>query len=201
MGCCCGKRTKTVRLLLRRRELEYDLANVGYIEGDVMKTENEHDRHQVQDIVEDGNIDRVTRMLDLAYAECVEALFPYTKREVDRRTFVHNLPTTRGVFSLGDAECFALSDKDGFVLIAEDVDDRDYVIELLVPDDYSKSTVMLLLRYIHEYMVCRAMEDWMSITNPPAAGKWEEKRKEMDASIREAVNFRTRRVRRTLTPW
>ena len=72
-------RTKTVKMTFKREELLYDIRNNAYVEGDVMQAKTEHDRHQVQDIGEDGNIDRVTRLLDLAHAECEEALFPYTK--------------------------------------------------------------------------------------------------------------------------
>ena len=77
----------------------------------------------------------------------------------------------------------------------------DYVIRLLVPDEYSKTTVRLIVRYIHEYMVCRVLADWLSITNPPAAANWKAKQDEALEGMKEAVNFRTGRVRRTQTPF
>lgn len=86
-------RTKTVKLLFKRSELLYDIKNYAYVEGDVMQVNTEHDRHQVQDIGETGNIDRVTKVLDLAYAESVEALFPYTKQDVEQVTEMDNMPT------------------------------------------------------------------------------------------------------------
>lgn len=58
-------RTKTVKLLFKRSELLYDIKNYAYVEGDVMQVNTEHDRHQVQDIGETGNIDRVTKCLTL----------------------------------------------------------------------------------------------------------------------------------------
>ena len=75
------------------------------------------------------------------------------------------------------------------------------MIRLLVPDEYSKTTVRLIVRYIHEYMVCRVLADWMSITNPPAAENWKAKQDEALEGMKEAVNFRTGRVRRTQTPF
>jgi hypothetical protein len=45
------------------------------------------------------------------------------------------------------------------------------------------------------------LADWMSITNPPSAPKWKEKEQEMLEAMKEAVNFRTKRVRRTQTPF
>lgn len=202
------KRTKTVKLLFKRSELLYDIKNYAYVEGDVMQVKTEHDRHQVQDIGETGNIDRVTKVLDLAYAESVEALFPYSKQEVEQETEMDNMPTV--VYDEEPAE----GGSDGVKTPTHEDDKaegktegeanaktQDYEIQLLVPDAYSKTTVTLLVRYIHEYMVCRVMADWMSITNPTSAPKWKEKEQEMLESMKEAVNFRTKRVRRTQTPF
>lgn len=72
-------RTKTVALQFLRTELLNDLDQYGYVEGDVQRVgdpRNEaeehlrHGRHQTQDITQDGNIDIVTRHLDLALARC-----------------------------------------------------------------------------------------------------------------------------------
>ena len=79
MGYCCKKlqQTKTVTLTFKRSELLYDVENYSFVEGDIMETENEHARHQVFDIGQSGNVNRVTRVLNLTHAECVEMLYPY----------------------------------------------------------------------------------------------------------------------------
>ena len=187
-------RTKTVKMTFKREELLYDIRNNAYVEGDVMQAKTEHDRHQVQDIGEDGNIDRVTRVLDLAHAECEEALFPYTKENVEQESEMDDTPTyVEPVDETLDEE------------FTDETPDAkptgDYVIRLLVPDEYSKTTVRLIVRYIHEYMVCRVLADWLSITNPPASANWKAKQDEALEGMKEAVNFRTCRVRRTLTPF
>ena len=81
MGYCCKKlqQTKTVTLTFKRSELLYDVENYSFVEGDIMETENEHARHQVFDIGQSGNVNRVTRVLNLTHAECVEMLYPYTR--------------------------------------------------------------------------------------------------------------------------
>ena len=198
-------RTKTVKMTFKREELLYDIRNNAYVEGDVMLVKTEHDRHQVQDIGEDGNIDRVTRVLDLAPAECEEALFPYTKENVEQETEMDDTPTF--VEPTADAEGTVAGSEE--TLAEEEFTDDtpvvkptgDYVIRLLVPDEYSKTTVRLIVRYIHEYMVCRVLADWLSITNPPAAANWKAKQDEALEGMKEAVNFRTVRVRRTQTPF
>ena len=192
-------RTKTVKMTFKRDELLYDIRNNAYVEGDVMQAKTEHDRHQVQDIGEDGNIDRVTRLLDLAHAECEEALFPYTKEDVEQETEMDDTPTyveptADAGGTVADPEVFTDD-------MTASKPTGDYVIRLLVPDEYSKTTVRLIVRYIHEYMVCRVLSDWMSITNPPAAANWKAKQDEALEGMKEAVNFRTGRVRRTQTPF
>lgn len=84
MYCCSDnqRQTKSVTLTFKRSELIYDAENYSFVEGDIMKTDDVHARHQVFDIGQKGNIDRVTRVLNLAHAECVEMLFPYTKTEI-----------------------------------------------------------------------------------------------------------------------
>ena len=191
---CTVARTKTVKLTFKREELLYDIRNNAYVEGDVMQVKTEHDRHQVQDIGEDGNIDRVTRVLDLAHAECEEALFPYTKENVEQETEMDDTPTFVEPVEETPAEEFTNE-------IPDAKPTGDYVIRLLVPDEYSKTTVRLIVRYIHEYMVCRVLADWLSITNPPAAANWKAKQDEALEGMKEAVNFRTGRVRRTQTPF
>lgn len=166
-------RTKTVTLTFKREELLYDCKNLGYIEGDVMRTQDEHDRHQVMDIGEDGNVDRVTRILDLAIAQCVEMCYPYSKLPVEDVTEMDDTLTETNA----------------------------YVVQLLVPDDFSQTTVTLLERLIHELLVCRVMADWMSITKPESKANWEGKIEGLEAEILGNLNSRCGRVRRTQTPF
>lgn len=166
-------RTKTAVLSFLRTELLYDIQNCAFVEGDIMKVESEHDRHQVLDIGEDGNIDRVTRMLDLAHAECVEALYPYSKEVIDAESSADDV----------------LAEKE------------TYTVSLLLPDDYSKTSLDLLTKYIHEYMVCRVLADWMNITKPDAAANWQAKAEQAKGAAKSLVNYRTGRVRRTQSPF
>lgn len=151
----------------------YDIRNVAWVEGDVYAVEDSHLRHQVQDIGEDGNVDRVTRVLDLSYSECVEILYPYTKRPVHGEVGVDN------------------------TLDAQHV----YLIELSLPSDYSVTTVMLLKKLIHEYMVSRVLADWLSITLPSRSSHWEEVCESLRVKIRDSLNARIGRTRLSLSPF
>lgn len=165
--------TKTVTLTFKRSELLYDVQNYAYVEGDIMTPPNEHVQHQTQDIVEDGNVDRITRVLGLAHAECVEFLYPFTKVAVDD-TEVRN--------DILDAP-------------------QEYVISMSVPDTFSKSTCDILVKYIHEYLVCRALYDWLSITKPEAAANWQRKAEDAKDEIMSAKSLRIKKIRRGMSPF
>lgn len=159
--------------MLKRKELLYDCKNVAYVESDVMRVDDEHAKHQIADIGEEGNVDRVTRIFDLTFAQIVEACYPYSKTPVEQESYID----------------------DRFQ------ETQAYVVALLVPDDFSQTTVVLLERLMHELMVARALADWLSITNPEASAKWAAKAEELTQDIRSNLNGRCGRVRKTQTPF
>ena len=170
------KRTKTVTLTFLREQLLYDIKNLAYVEGDVLPDEAQHSKHQVQDIGEDGNIDRVTRMLDLALAHCVEALYPFSKVDVES----------------------------GVVLDDTLTETPTYTVELLVPDDFSDTTAKYLEQLIHNLLVYLVLADWMSIANvanPKSAANWAAKAQDLEDEIKSKLNARTGRVRKFQSPF
>ncbi len=178
MGCaggCSGvdAGSKKARLVFNREQLLYDIKNCAYIEGHVWGEENQHAQHTLVEICEEGNVDRVGRTLSLVHAKAIEMLYPYTKEAV------------------GDDEeiCNRLNFPD------------DYTIELSVPATMSRTTLELLNRLIHEFMVARAIYDWLSITHPDAAGNWLGKANEAAEEIKGIKHTRTKRLRRPSHPF
>lgn len=170
------KRTKTVTLTFLREQLLYDIKNLAYVEGDVLSDEAQHSKHQVQDIGEEGNVDRVTRMLDLALAHCVEALYPFSKVDVES----------------------------GVVLDDTLTETPTYTVELLVPDDFSDTTAKYLEQLIHNLLVYLVLADWMSIANvanPKSAANWAAKAQDLEDEIKSKLNARTGRVRKFQSPF
>lgn len=98
------------------QQIFYDLRNYAYIEAHLLGHDDEHARHMIADICEDGNIDRVKATLDIAHAE---------------------IPA------------HARHKKD----------------------------------LIHEYLVCRALADWLEIAHPPISTKWQEKAAQAYAAL------------------
>lgn len=173
---CCGKedKKKNVVLTFKRAELIYDAGNYSFVVGEIIPEGDECRRHQVFDITQDGNVDRVTRVLNTAHAECVEMLYPYTKEEIPD-------------------EQEALDD----VLTEPEV----YEIKLTLPEGFSLTTLRMLEHLIHEYLVCRVLADWMSITNPEGEANWEKKFTTLRNKIKSSLVSRTGKVRRKLKPF
>lgn len=163
-----------IMLSFKRKELLYDIENYSFVEGDIMKTDNEHAQHQVFDVGQEGNVDRVTRVLNLAHSECVEMLYPYTKEDI----------------------------LDGGGALDDTLKEPEvYDIILSLPNGFSMSTVRLLKDLIHEYLVCRAVADWMSITNPGSQENWEVKLESLKRKMQTSLMSRCGKIRRKLKPF
>lgn len=172
--CTPRPERRDVTLVFKRGELIYDVENYSFIEGDIIQTEDEHAKHHIFDVAQKGNIDRVTRVLNTAHAECVEMLYPYTKEEIPEGQ--------------------------------EDLDDilrepEEYVINLSLPGSFSLSTVKLLNKLLHEYLVCCVLSDWMSITNPASVENWEGKRQALKRKIQTCLTSRRGPIRRKIKPF
>lgn len=166
-------RHKIVTLNFFRRELIYDCENYSFVEGDIMQEEEEHAKHQVFDIAQDGNVDRVTRVLNLCFAHCVEMCYPFS-----RVTVFNGMRTNDRLIPY-----------------------EKYELRLRVPDDFSATTVDYLTKLIHELMVDCVMQDWMSITKPRSKATWQEKIDALEGKITSAIKGRMRPVRRPLNPF
>ena len=173
---CCGpvNEPKKATLTFKRAELIYDASNYSFVEAEIIPEGDECRRHQVFDIGQDGNVDRVTRVLNMACSECVEMLYPYTKEEIPE-----------GQEALDD------------VLTEPEV----YEIRLTLPETFSLTTLKLLEHLIHEYLVCRVLADWMSITNPESEAGWEKKFTTLRNKIRTSLVSRTGKIRRKMKPF
>ncbi len=175
MSCCVKtKGTETFAMLqFEREQLLYDIKNYCYVEGHIMPDDTEvHVRHTVQDVGEEGNVDRVSRVLNLAIERCRELLYPYTKEEAY-------------ITSLNDI----LKKPDSYWLV------------LSLPKEFSQTTLYLLENLIHEYLVCMAVADWLSITNPEKAQIWETKANEAIKEAHDKLRNRTKPLRRKQHPF
>lgn len=173
-----------VTLHFRRDELLYDVKNAAYVIGDITPEESEHLRHQIQDIGEEGNVDRVTRIFDLAIAAITETLYPYTK-----------VP-----FGYDGSNGLA---PEGYTMVTDDTleETATYEITMLVPDTFSQTSITLLERLIHALLVYRVLADWLVMLGDEHGAYWEAKYAGAIDDVKELITTRCGRVRRPLTPF
>lgn len=164
---------RVVVLGFKTEELLYDIENYAYIEGSVMPGDTEaHNRHMVQDAGEGSNADRLRRVLDLAASRCREMLLRYTKNAVEEEYYDDTLKER-----------------------------KMYGIVMRIGPEMSQTTLRLLERLIHEYMVYVAVADWLSITNPGKAETWAMKAREAEMEIRGNIHSKLGRIRRRVSPF
>lgn len=168
MSCYVNEQEGTIEAVLtfKRDQLLYDVKNAAYAEGHVMPPETKHSQHMVKDIGEEGNVDRVTRVFELEIARCREMLYPYTKHDVHKPVLDNKFKEL-----------------------------ESYGIVMHVPLTFSQTTLVLLERLVHNYLVDKALADWMSITNPGKTETWLAKAAEAESEIRTTINSRMKRSR------
>ena len=163
---------RVVRLKFLRDQLLYDIKNYAFVEADVMGEEKQHAQHVLAEIGEEGNVDRVSRILAVVHTAVIEMLFPYTKAEPSEEEIDNCLHAP-----------------------------EEYVVELNVPTTMSRTTLHHLSKLIHEFMVYCVLADWLSITNPQAAANWTAKAEAIKEEIEEVKNLRRKAFTRATHPW
>lgn len=89
-----------MKITLKKEKLLYDISNLAYVISDTGETD--HKLHQVADICESGNIDRVARILGLAYAKVQSVLSPVLNIREVRHDYDFSVIPRNYVFHLRD---------------------------------------------------------------------------------------------------
>ena len=164
-------KTRDALLVFKREELLYDIKSICYLEGEMM-SEDIETRHQIMDVADFGNENRVARVLNLAHSECIEMLYPYSKRMVAEQAVTDDLSAP-----------------------------QLYDIRLFLPETFSQTTLDVIHRLMHEYMVNSVVSDWLSITKPDSQITWESKKIMARDKIKTLLMSRINKVRRRLKPF
>lgn len=168
-----------VMIELLKKELVYDIKNTAYTYADSISSSvaDPHLIHNIYDVGEDGNRDKLARILDSAIEDCRELLFRYTKMEM-----------LGGGFDSNEwEECIGSSTND------EDA----YYLAMRTPSGFSKTSVHTMTVYIHDYIVNQSLYEWLMIVYPGGADRFwalaeDKKQKMKDASNRSAGRPRIR---------
>ncbi len=147
-------------VLLSRNEIIDDLANVNYIQSNANMEDDSRKQSLVQEIGEDGNRDRVVRIMDLAFGEVKSGLYKH----------------------LADAHDEDVLRTDDFKIVA------DYVMRLKVNLKSRDDMLEYIKNLTHEFIVARVLEDWLELHGrADEAGVWTKKAETALAKISDAV--------------
>lgn len=136
-------------LTIIAEEVLSDLRSAAWLESEIHPELDLHSRHEMADICEDGNIDRVWRILGLCVAEI--------------RVILHRI-----LLQTGRRHCYLPYSDDDTLLTPVHWHFR-FVANL--PIDTGK----LLKEKIHEFLVARVMADRTAVIISAAARVWQER--------------------------
>lgn len=150
---------------IKRERLIYDIANLAYVIADTGDYGN-HGLHRITDICEDGNRDRVARVLGHAYSHVIDRL----ASELERPDVHTAHDWSKSI--------------------------RDYELKFRKDSRLSPQRKIRIVECCREYMVSMVLHDWLSFTFPEGADIWKEKAEEALESLSTALscNYAFRRL-------
>lgn len=160
---------------LKKASLIYDISNLAFVIGDV-GDDAPHIIHQLRDICQEGNVDRVARILGLAYSKVLNVLSPILKDTTPSLCHDFSASVHDYVFDFDESasNAFNVSPEKKFEL---------------------KET-------IREFMVCFVLADWLSITYPEMAETWKKRADDCLTAISLSVSsLSASHLHRKLSPF
>lgn len=166
-----------INITLNRADLIYDISNVAYIVGDLI--EDPVYKGAVKDVAVDGNIDRVTRIMDKSYNELVVGLSAYNKAVLNTVDGITETITSDNSFK----------------------EESSYVLSINMPADFNKNVVNAITAACHEYMVCMSLFEWFSITKKDEAELYRIKAIEELNKVKGYLSIRVGITKRKMFPF
>lgn len=178
----CSKGYK-VMVELVKKELIYDIKNTAFIFADSYSNPNVDAKQlkNVFDVSEEGNMDKLARILDSAVEDCREMLFRFTKMEM-----------LGGGFDSDEwAECIGSPANE----------EENYYLAMRMPQGFSKTSVHTMTVYIHDYIVNQCMYEWLMVVFPDGADRFWALAEDKKQKIQAASNRSANRPRIALHPF
>ena len=193
-------------MTFKLEDLYREIANIAYVAADVALTADNHHRlHQTFDICEEANIERVNNLLALA-AEEVQQLMH------NAQCIMHNLNSMHNLNLMHNAQCIMinfdsvlttrdsdLTTQDSDTTLTADNGKRTTENRQQTTDNGKRTTEnrqqttdngqlttenCKYRELIREFLVCRVLHGWLSVTLPEAAAMWHERAEALLARLK-----------------
>lgn len=135
-----------IMMELQKGELVFDVANTTYTFADALSDDEVRDKNKIIDVAQDGNRDKLARILDEAVEDCRETLYNLGKGHVD------------GSWYETDEwdEC-----------VGSPINDEEsYYLKMFAPRYFTTSSLHTMTVYAHNYIVNKAVADWLMMVYP-----------------------------------
>ena len=142
----CHRKGQRVVMELQKAELVYDVANTAYTFADTL---TDVEKRNIMDVAEDGNRDKLARILDEAVEDCRETLYHLGKGHVDGSWY----ETDEWEDCVGSPTN----------------DEESYYMKMFAPRYFSTSSLHTMTVYAHNYIVNKAVSDWLMVVYPKGA--------------------------------
>ena len=172
-----------VMIELQKKELVFDIKNTAAVYADSISSSvvDSHSIHNIYDVGEDGNRDKLARILDSAVEDCNEMLFRYTKMKM-----------LGGGFDSNEwEECIGSPTNE----------EEAYYLAMRIPQGFSKTSVHTMTVYIHDYIVNQCLYEWLMIVYPDGADRFLALAEDKKQKIKEASNRSAGSARIALHPF
>ena len=172
-----------VMIELLKKELVFDIKNTAAVYADSISSSvaDSHSIHNIYDVGEDGNRDKLARILDSAVEDCNEMLFRYTKMKM-----------LGGGFDSNEwEECIGSPTNE----------EEAYYLAMRIPQGFSKTSVHTMTVYIHDYIVNQCLYEWLMIAYPDGADRFLALAEDKKQKIKEASNRSAGMARISLHPF
>ena len=153
---------------LQKKELVFDIANTAYVFADALSVDDLHIKHNIIDVAQDGNRDKLARILDEAVEDCRETLFDLGKGYVDV-----------GWYDSNEWENCVGSPTN---------EEESYYLQMFAPRSFSPNSLHTLTVYAHNFIVYKTMADWLTIVYPNGAEQFLSLAEEKKDKLLRAAN-------------
>lgn len=140
MNSCRIPRTTRVTIRLKTENLLYDIAQAGFLSAEAVASrlqDNQHVKHRMKDIVEDGNVDIIIRELDNAYTHSMLQLSQFAPP----------------------------SPREEEIIMTDDYNDyrESYDYTILINYEHARFLAERLTSLLHDYLVSSAICRYISV--------------------------------------
>lgn len=202
----------TIYITLKRQEMLDDIRQYAYYIGHNATLKDESSRHTIQDATNGqdggglayGGVIIITRIMNLAWARCLNILKDYTDLSATEES---NTLTTADYSTTSTTTTTTSTTRSDAATDGTNLDDtygepETYRVALRVNGTFTKAQHILLKNLLHKYIVYASVAEWLALTYPEGtAGDFATKAAQAQSEIENVATSLGTKLRIRLHPF